>query len=49
LLGSLSSYFLKYILKGSGRGMMTSSFRRDWDDAHQPLQQALKTALGGHL
>jgi hypothetical protein len=28
---------------------MTGSFRRDWDDAHQPLQQALKTALGGHL
>lgn len=28
---------------------MTGSFRRDWDDAHQPLQQVMKTALGGHL
>ncbi len=28
---------------------MTGSFRRDWNEAHQPLQQALKIALEGHL
>lgn len=29
--------------------MMIGSFRGDWDDAHRPLRQAMKTALEEHL